>query len=96
MAPKPLPARVFLRITDRRYAIQATASEKPGSVTYEPAVPKCATCEHYDSKRVNTVGKAYCVVLEKYSACAIPVPPDGSGYCHNHPDNATTEPKSKG
>lgn len=58
------------------------------TVAFEPAVAKCATCEYFDPKRVVTVNKAYCTILETYTAHAVPVPPDGSGYCHLHSERS--------
>lgn len=48
-------------------------------VRYEPAVPKCATCNRFNQIRHNETG-GWCTEFDGI------VPSDGSGYCWRHPE----------
>jgi len=56
-------------------------------VDYEPAVPRCRTCEHFHLAKYMPGFK----VVESEQICRHRdglknVPQDGSGYCPSHPD----------
>ena len=70
-----------------------TDGQRLATVEYVPRasveVARCRTCEHWVS--MNDVD------FECYHDDGLRnAPDDGSGYCHLHPDNAATEPKSEG
>ena len=50
-------------------------------VRYEPAVPKCATCPRYSPPQYDDK-YGWCLIADEHWG----VPPDGSGYCHRHPE----------
>lgn len=47
---------------------------------YEPAVPRCKTCVHWDPS-CSTDGTMFCLVNDSFS-----FPQDGSGHCNFHSD----------
>ena len=67
-----LPERVPL-------LVDAKVAEQAGFVRYEPAVPKCATCGHFQRY---TMTVADCCV----DHLTRPVRADGAGYCDRHPE----------
>ena len=73
-----------LRMFHSQEVAALNSSRNAGStvVRYEPAVPKCATCERF-RKMSDLPIRAFCEHTDKSWS---PVPPDGSGYCHRHPE----------
>lgn len=51
-------------------------------ILYEPAVPKCATCNRFSVTRYDNKAKGWC----KQPRAGMPMhkPQDGSGYCDEH------------
>lgn len=57
-----------------------TATPTPDSVPFEPAVPKCATCERFefvDGDTNDDSGMSCPVMMDD-------IPQDGSGFCWQH------------
>lgn len=58
-------------------------SQSDLTVRYEPAVPRCATCEHYQFVAANTDEESG-MTCESGAMVILDLPQNGSGYCHNH------------
>lgn len=52
-------------------------------VLYEPAVPRCATCEHYQFVAADTDEESG-MTCESGAMVILDLPQNGTGYCHNH------------
>lgn len=50
-------------------------------VPFEPAVPRCKTCNRYSPPHHETSRYGWCRMSQKEEKA---VPPDGSGFCHEH------------